>query len=255
MESLRIKKIGTSKLHGEEHFQFITDFIKESELAGIIDLVPDKHAELAELYEREDALLEIIRKSPLTEKLEKIDSERDVTYTALREIVKGMRFHYEPQKREAAASLMLVFNTYGNLHLANYVKQTGLMYNFLQEVSTNYAKDIATLELDGWISKLEELNQTFSDLRMERTRKEGEKPKFNMSEIKARIDDCYGDIVRCLEATAIMQKTHKLEPFFNTINKNVDKYKNVIAQREGRAAANAAKKGEPEKEIIEEPEE
>jgi hypothetical protein len=243
MASLRIKKVGTSKLHGEEHFQFIKEFINEAEAAEVPALVPNRFEELLELHNLEDELLETVRKSPLTEKIEKADSERDSVFFGLKDVVKGMQSHYNPRTREAATNLMIVFNTYGNVSHKNYAEETGLLYNFIQEMRDNHAQELTTLKVDDWIEKLDEINQTFSDLIMERTRKAGEKPKIPMKEIKARIDACYGDIVRCLEAQTILASDHKLEPFFNTINSNVDRYKNTIAQREGRAAA--AKKTEP----------
>jgi hypothetical protein len=250
--SLRIKKAGTYKMHNEEHFQFMTEFINEANAAGIPNLIPAKFAEFMELYDKEDLLLEGIHKSPLTEKIEKADTEREIIFCGFRDMVKAMQYHYEPDKKEAALNLMLVLNVYGNLSDRNYAEETGMIYNFIQDMTGKYSSDVATLGLEGWITQLGDKNQLFSELIMERTRQKGEKNKFTMTEIKAKMDVCYGDIVRYLEAMTVIKSDHGLEVFFNTINSNVDRYKNTIAQREGKAAAAAAKKGEQEKETPEE---
>ena len=232
-DSLRFKKLNMYNLHGEEHFQFICEFLKEAEKANVIKLVQDKFTQLVSLYNMEDELLEKIHTSPLTEKIEKADNDRDCTYIGFRDIVKGMQLHYEPAKSEAAMNLMTVFNTYGKITHKSYSDATCLLQNFLHEIRENYAKDVKTLNLEGWVNKLEETNKSFSDMMIE-----GEKPKCTMSEIKSQIDDCYGDIVRCLEALAILNADHKLETFFNTINSNVERYKKLLAQRAGKMAAN-----------------
>jgi hypothetical protein len=241
MQSLKIRKIGASQFHVEEHFQFIADFIREAKKAGIPVLIPELFAELERLYAMEDEVLETIRKSQLTGKIEAVDQERETLFSGMRDIVKGMQSHINPQIKEAAMNLMFVFNAYKNVNRKNYAEQTGLLTNFIQEMRGNYAQYVTTLGLGAMVNQLDERNQTCSDLLMERTIKESEKPKFTATEMRSKVDACYGDIVRYLEAKTIMESDHKLETFFDIINSNVDRYKRAIAQRAGVAAAKKAK--------------
>jgi hypothetical protein len=247
MASLKFKKISAYLLHVEEYFQFIKEFISEGIKAGIPALLPELFAELEKLHLMADEVLETVRKNVLTGKIEKVDGERETVFSGFRAIVKGLQSHYDPKMSEAAMNLIPVFNTYGKLTKKNYAEETALLYNFIQEMEGKYAQYVATLGLAGWVTKLKELNETCGELLMDRTVQASEKPKYTMKEIREKMDACYGDIVRCLEVKTITDSDHKLEQFFNTINSNVDRYRNAVAQRTGRETEKKAKNEKDEK--------
>jgi hypothetical protein len=58
-----------------------------------------------------------------------------------------------------------------------------------------------------------------------------------MKSVRQELDDCYVEIVKRMEAITILQDDHTLAPLINKLNSNVARYKNTLAQRQGRSAA------------------
>jgi hypothetical protein len=146
-----------------------------------------------------------------------------------------MLSHFDPAKQQAAESLMIVFDQYGNLTEKGYSQETASMYNFLQEMKGKFATDVATLGLGEWVEYLEQNNLDFERLVMERNEEQSEKTSLKMKAIRRELDDCYVEIVRRFEAITILQSDHTLTPLINKINSNVTRYRNTLAQRQGKS--------------------
>lgn len=232
---MRIRKISLNHLRNEEWFQFFTEF---KTLAGdeVPESITDEFQRFLELYNDADEVLEQIRKSEYTAQIAQADVERDTTFSGFRDVVKGMQSHFNPEKRRAAARLMVVFDQYGNIARKPYSDQTASTYNFLQEMKGGFAADVAALELGEWVNELDENNQQFSDLILQRNEEESQKTNLKMIELRKRVEDSYVIMVRRLEAVTVLQADHDLTDLINKLNANVTRYKNMLAQRQGRAA-------------------
>jgi hypothetical protein len=225
-------------LRNEELFQYITDFksiINEypPESMGIAE----QYQKFLELYNNADDVLEQIRKSRYTTEIAQADVERDTTFLGFRNVVKGMQSHFNPEKRKAAINLMMVFNQYGNISKKSYSEETALIHNFLQEMRGKFAPDIETLELQEWVDMLDQNNQEFSTLILQRNEEASQKTSLKMKDLRKEIEDCYIEIIRRIEAITILQNDHTLTEVINKLNANITRYKNVMAQREGRTAS------------------
>ena len=256
---MQINKPRAYDYQNEEYFNFLTEFKVVVEKTGIDTLLPVPYKEFVKVYNDADTLLDYIRRSsPLTKQIAEADSERDSLFGGLRTVTKGMLSHYDTAKKEAATKLITLFNDYKS-NKKNYAKESSSLKHFLEllQGSGEYASDIATLDLKTWVLELEKSSNNFDALILERTKQAGEKPKYNMEELRREIDSCYGDLVRCIEATTILDPDHNLTSFINTINSNVKRYNDTVAIRKGKAAAQKVKAAETTKivseAIIEEP--
>ncbi|MDR2009001.1 MAG: DUF6261 family protein [Bacteroidales bacterium] len=235
---MQIKKIHMQHLRNEELFQYITDFkslISEypPESMGITD----QYQKFLSLYANADDVLEQIRKSQYTAEIAQADIERDTTFLGFRNVVKGMQSHFNSEKSKAAANLMIVFDQYGNISKKNYSEETALIHNFLQEMRGKFAPDVEVIGLQEWVDMLDQNNQEFSSLMLQRNEETSQKTNLKMKDLRKEIEDCYVDIIRRIEAVTILQSDHSLTDVVNKLNANITRYKNTLAQREGRAAA------------------
>lgn len=235
---MQIKKIRLSHLRNEEWFQFFTEFrtlIEEQPLESMS--IVEQYQKFLTLYGNADDVLEQIRKSLHTAEIAKTDVERDTTFSGFRDVVKGMQSHFNPDKRKAAANLMIVFNQYGNISKKSYSEETASIHNFLQEMTGKFASDIQTLELQEWVDMLDENNKDFSTLLLQRNEEASQKNSLKMKDLRKEIEECYVEMIKRMEAVTILQSNHTLTDVINKLNANLTRYSNILAQREGRAAA------------------
>ena len=233
-----ITKINLLYLRNEEWFQFHTEFkelVAEQSLEkmGIEEQYPKYNS----LYNEADIVIEQIRKSAFTTQIAAADDLRDTNFKGFRAVVKGMLNHFNPEKRQSAYHLMLVFNQYGNLPKMGYSQQTGATYNFLQDMNGKYLQDVKTLGLEEWVTELQNNNNDFNALMMGRNEEQSLKPSDRAVNIRKELDACYVDLIARIQAVALLQKDHGLTPFIDKLNANINRYKTMLAQRAGRAKA------------------
>ena len=230
-----IDKIKFANLRNEEWFQFHTEF--KNLLAGqpLEKMgIEDQYPKFLSLYNAADIVIEQILKSAFTVQITQADELRDTTFRGFRAVVKGMMNHFNPEKKQSAYNLMLVFNQYGNLPMMSYSEETGAIGNFLQEMNGKYIQDVKILGLEEWIAELQKNNNDFNTLIMGRNEEQSMKPAARAVNIRKELDNCYVDMVTRIQAVALLQKDHQLTPFINKLNANINRYKNMLAQRAGR---------------------
>ena len=232
---MKIIKIRFSSLRNESWFQFFTEFKILADKQGINSLgIEDLFPVFLSLFSDADAVLELIRKSAYTAQITVADEARDQTFSGFRDVVKGMLSHFSPEKSQAAGNLMMVFDRYGNLAKREYSEETAAIYNLLQEMTGNYAPNIALLGLEEWVMMLDAQNRHFSNLIMERNEEQSQKISLRMVNIRKDLDACYVEMVSRIEAITILQPNHNLTDFVNQLNTNITRYKTMLAQRTGR---------------------
>jgi hypothetical protein len=174
--------------------------------------------------------------------LQKKDANRDVIFSDFRGLVKHNLGHWDENKAEAARRLMIVCDHYKGMKTKGYREQSLKMYNFLQEINEKHSADVATLDLQACITKLDELNEDFRGVIDIRDKEKSEKPQLSITDIRKNLDNCYGNLARCLEAKSILENDSNTTALINIINSKVTYYNNTLAIRKGKAEATASKK-------------
>jgi hypothetical protein len=230
-----IPKIKLSRLHHEEFFNYFTEF-KELVAKHYIgyDILSGEYPKLLALYGDLDNVLEQVQKSILTADLVDTDHLREMIFCGFRDSAKAMQFHFEEDKRRAANTLMLVFDTYGDVARRSYAEETAAIYNLVQDMKAKYVNELNTLGLTNWVAKLDDVNNRFKSQMNERDKERSLKPTARAVDVRREMEVCYGKVIRCIEATMILNPNHSLTPFVNELLAKIDRYKNVIAVRDGR---------------------
>ena len=237
---LRIIRFILGNLHQEEHFRFMT-IIKE--FLGLknpeeMGLKPELITKFELCYNNEDTALEQLVKSGYTEKIKNADKQRDDIFKYLKNTVKAFLKHFDPAKREAANTLMILFAKYGNVPAKDYDNETGAVYNITQDLYDKYNAEVELLSVGDTVEKLEELNNICAGLIDNRDLEKSEKPAIKVPEARKATDACYMEIVARIEAFMLLNENHSLEPEINKLNATITRYKNRIAQRKGRKNSN-----------------
>ena len=236
---MKCNRFVVEKLRNEEWFQFYTEFKSLVEYYGADALNIDAlFSAFVALYADADEALEIIRKSATTAQLADSDTTRDGTLRGFNDAVKSALKHFDPLKCEAAKRVQIVINTYGNMARKSYDDETASIYNFLQEMNGKYAADITLLGLSDWVTQLDAENKAFDALMQSRYAENSEKTNLRMQPIRVETDRNYRDTLDRLEALMLINgDVPPYATFVNELNTRTQRYENILAQRQGRAAA------------------
>jgi hypothetical protein len=196
------------------------------------DLSEAQYAVFVALYAQADEMLEILRKSSYTTEIVHLNGVRGRTYRGLYEAVKSALHHYAEAQSVAAQKLKPLFDHYGNVPKKPYNEETAIIYNLLQELRGQYAPQIETLSLQGWLDELERNNGTFETAILARNAETADKTiGVSMSEVRRKTDSCYLDIVERIEALALIQGDTDFAAFVKIFNANIERYQNVLSRR------------------------
>jgi hypothetical protein len=214
-----------------------------------------------------DLLVEVIRKSDYTRKLEEDDKERDNIFRGFIGVVLNYRRHANVDKRDAAHRVANLLKQYRRSILrAAYNVESGATANLIKDLRGQYAADVALLGIGSWVDDLEAANLKFIADYSLRVKESIDKPKREIKALRPLIDKIFhhitnifaaklavdgldGDVV--VEPSELDTGSHEdgdtTPPHlrgnvnYNCVvglNEIIKKYNNMIAQHEGRPSAN-----------------
>jgi hypothetical protein len=213
-----------------------------------------------------DILLEVIRKSDYTRKVENDDKDRDNIFRGFIGVVLSYRRHANVAKRDAAHRVTNLLKQYRKSILrAAYVVESGATTNLIKDLRGKYAADVALLGVESWVDDLEAANLKFIADYALRVKESIDKPKREIKALRPLIDKIFhhitnvfaakltvdgldGDVV--VEPSELDTGAHEdgdtTPPHlrgnvnYNCVvglNEIIKKYNNMIAQHEGRLSA------------------
>jgi enamine deaminase RidA (YjgF/YER057c/UK114 family) len=192
-------------------------------------------------YSEVVAALDVIFKSGYTGLLDEQDHVRDRIFRGLDDAVKSALNHFSSDKREAARMLKIVLDRYGNIAAKAIDQETAAIDDLIRELQTgNYPAMTVTLALTDWIEQLQTENRRFKDLMMARYSEAAQRPATHMKTARAATDRAFRELIRQLEALALVNGIKEYETLFRELNAVLERYKNLLARKksEPRAAAN-----------------
>jgi hypothetical protein len=191
-----------------------------------------------------DELLEQISKSKHTARLKTLDKQRDDTVNGFKAAVRALLKSINESKKDAATSLNILLNGYGNIAKLDYDAESASIYNLVQDLEGKYAQDVVSAELTDWVTELKRLNKLFTDTASVRHDEKAEKPEGKLVEIRREVDQSLSRILTVIEATTYTAPTTELNDFVTRLNVLIRSYRTLAAQDKGRRNAKKAAKEE-----------
>jgi hypothetical protein len=231
---MKILRIRLFSLRNEEWFQFMTE-VRDLTLkftAQALSIV-ELFILFLKFYTEADIALEIIRKSPETEKMTEADHVRDQAFHGLNATIRAAVSHFDPAHSEAARQLIIVLDRFGNLAQKAPNEETAGINNLIQELHGPYAGFVATLGLDAWVGELAARNDAYEVLVKARNEEVAARPKLHVKLVRRELDDVYRQIVERIEALTLVQGAEPYAAFIDQLNAFIARYNNVVAQRRG----------------------
>lgn len=204
-------------------------------------------------YADEDEALKISQKSTFTDEITAADGDRDRLYSAYKKMVENMLGFSEPDMAQAAKALAQNLKNYGISTSMQLERETGLIYNMLQDLEGKLAPHVETLGLGAVIKKLKDANDRVEELTVKRTDAGKAKITGQMKKCRLASDAAYKKLVAVVNALALLQEenpqqltnpTATLDDFINYVNAEVARFKREVLGQTTGAATPAEGSGE-----------
>jgi len=234
---MSIISITLTRLKNEQHAQFHesvhTLFQRVTpETLGIVAI----YALYLQAFKNELESLSLIVKSELTVQISEQDRVRDGIFRGFSDTVKGFRNHFDPDMREPANRLWNVLLHYGNISKKSLDAQTAAINDMLREFQRDELKTaIEILQLQQWCDKIDEENQKFHQLMMQRYSESVGKTTYRMKTARVETDKYYRAITNELDIQELTgRKTAEFNETLIELNAIVKRFKNILAQQFGK---------------------
>ena len=237
---MKISTLYSYALRNNEHFQFQTEFKElcetfDLEILKIDSIFTEKYLPL--YADLDEAIFKII-KNTITDSRIDTDMTRDSYYRGISDTVKAGLNHFDSTVVAAARRISIPFNTYGNVAQLPLNEETSAIYNLVQELRAYYFNELAILNLDQWIDELEAVNKLYEQLVKSGFEEDASKTELKVKQTRTEIDKIVRAIFTRIEALIEIGGEDAYTDFVRRLNLIINKYANILAQRQGIAAAN-----------------
>ena len=186
-------------------------------------------------YEAFDEAFAQTRKWAQTADIEALDKERDQALSAFNAALKSMLSSPNATKQQAAKRLMFVREKYTLNPSDEYMKETTAIAQMIQEMEDDVQSDqaLTATGLVDWFQDLKQKNQAFLQKMNERTAEQAGQQKGIVREKRLDAEAAYRDLVKLINAAAIMEMPEGLDwnSPIDRLNAEIDHYKNILARK------------------------
>lgn len=202
---MKFIKIDLSRYHNEEWLRIIMKLI------DLILLYKPENLKVEALFERlqtlcrqAEELMEVIRKSALSEDIREIDKQRSSIVRGFIGVVKNSQRQLREDKKKAARRLYIMLQQYRKHFIdCSYAEKSSTIHHLLQELRGAYASDVALMGFGDWVTDVAEIEQRFLDAYERRSRDNVDNPQRELRSIRLLVAPIYYAIIATSEATLI----------------------------------------------------
>lgn len=175
------------------------------------------------------------RKWEQTEDIFNLDKLRDNAQSAFLNALKAMLASPNAAKAQAAKKLAFIRDKYSFNNTDEYMKQTTMVAQFIQEVESNAdaMAALTTTGLDDWFTDLKQKNADFLAKMNERTEAQAGLEKGIVREKRLLCEAAYRNVVKLANAMAICEVPAGFDftTAFNLLNAEIEHYRQILARK------------------------
>ena len=175
------------------------------------------------------------RKWEQTEDIDNLDKLRDNAQSAFLNALKAMLASPNAAKAQAAKLLTFIRDKYSLDNSDEYMKQTTMTAQFIQEVESNAdaMAALTTTGLDDWFTDLKQKNEAFLAKMNERTEAQAGLQKGIVREKRLLCEAAYRNVVKLANAMAICEVPAGFDftTAFNLLNAEIEHFRQILARK------------------------
>ncbi|MDR1644839.1 MAG: DUF6261 family protein [Tannerellaceae bacterium] len=233
MKAVEPKLSFISRLRNAEHFEMheeINEGLKrlEQKLGNIFPL----RSAYAALFGKEDMIYKRSAKAIETKYLNQVDKTRRSLYQMIKLRVDSASYSFDADEKDASVKLTEVIENYRNITAGSMVDVSALAYNLIQALrQSRYATAVATLDLGEAVDKMEEFNESFKALYIERAESyNAADNQGNMKYIRPRVDKALHAVIEGVDALYVAAKLSGQTALAADMEEVIDMFNAIIRQ-------------------------
>lgn len=230
----KIKDCPISRLLNQEHYSFTT------EVDNVISHYPAEALGFSSEYQLfrgflsdEGEALNYVRKSSYSELVDSAVAKCGKTILGMEDFVSSCRNHYNPEIKEAAARIELLWIANKDVKSNARKKKEGAIKKLLAELNGTYKPDVVLMQMEGWVNELGANHDDYLTLENGRYDDKKSKTELRMEEVRIQIDAAYRAITTKVNALIIVNGPDQYQAFVDDMNQRIDTYANIVALRKG----------------------
>ena len=193
--AMQIDQISIARAANAAHYEYLDTVRKRTEETRLEhDLWHRAVEEFREAFEKEDKAFKQYRASDHTSALQKADEERDKLYASLRDTIKAYAKFPIAETAQHAEPLLKVIKNYKITTRENYMKESGLIDNMLQDL-LQYERQLNRLGLLIVANQLKAKNDEVRQLLANRNDERSEQVLGELKAARAVSDEAYAAVV------------------------------------------------------------
>jgi hypothetical protein len=187
--------------------------------AAIAALMTDFDAWLT----KEDAVMQWIRKSILTEQIAEADHQIDRLLAGINAVVTASLHSSSSAITDAAHKIQTMLKQYGHVSRESYDEEAGDVRAILEQFDGTYAAEVTTLGLTAWKTELSSAFDHFEDLLRQRETEQGAKPPCTAREVRKGIEEVYRQIAEIINANSVVGTSSDFAAFIDLLNPDIER--------------------------------
>ena len=201
---MQIDQISIARAANAAHYEYLDTVRKRTEETRLENELWKKAVEeFREAFEKEDEAFKQYRASDHTSALQQADEERDRLYASLRDTIKAYAKFPIAETAAHAEPLMKVIKNYKITTRENYMKESGLIDNMLQDL-LQYERQLNRLGLLIVANQLKAKNDEVRQLIAQRNEERMEQVLGELKAARAVSDVAYAAVVMFTNAYALL---------------------------------------------------
>ena len=226
-----IQKVDLVGMNNGAHYEFmkvVNDrFAAETTLSTNASAKKAMEA-LAAALKEEDRCLVISRRNLITDDIRAADKTRDDIFRSLRKAINGFTDAPVPDVAKAGKVLKQCVADYAINPAMQLDRETGLLHNFIADLETKHAAEVAKLGLTLYVAPLKEANAKVEQFIVDRTTAQSAIAAGELRAARLVTDAAYRHLVKFVNALAMVSGTGDYDALAKFLNEHIDRYKHEV---------------------------
>ena len=183
---------------------------------------------LATALKEEDRCLVISRRNLITDDIRAADKTRDDIFRSLRKAINGFTDAPVADVAKAGKVLKQCVADYAINPAMQLDRETGLLHNFIADLETKHAAEVAKLGLTLYVAPLKEANAKVEQFIVDRTTAQSAVIAGELRAARLATDAAYRYLVKFVNALAMVSGTPDYDALAKFLNEHIDRFKHEV---------------------------
>ena len=226
-----IQKVDLVGMNNGAHYEFmkvVNDrFAAETTLSTNASAKKAMEA-LAAALKEEDRCLVISRRNLITDDIRAADKTRDDIFRSLRKAINGFTDAPVADVAKAGKVLKQCVADYAINPAMQLDRETGLLHNFIADLETKHAAEVAKLGLTLYVAPLKEANAKVEQFIVDRTTAQSAIAAGELRAARLATDAAYRHLVKFVNALAMVSGTTDYDALAKFLNEHIERFKHEV---------------------------